>query len=794
MWTRRKLLGCRVVHLYLTLLWGSLHLVTTWAALEQPKTYIISLDPSHKPSPFSTHESWHQAILDSFTSSSISSSTTSLTSKRAGKLIYSYNQAFHGFSARLTPSELKTIEKSLAHRATFDESNGKVLTTRSPQFLGLNFNSGVWPDASFGREVIIGILDTGVWPESKSFNDAKYNPTLPSRWRGECEAGESFNKSMCNLKLIGARSFSKGFKAEFKTKISKQRDYDSPRDYCGHGTHTASTAAGTFVENANYFGYASGTAEGIAPFARLAIYKVAWYNAATSEEDAIASDVLAGIDKAIVDGVDIISISLAFDNKPYYDDPLAIGALRAVNKGIFVVCASGNNGLPKSTHNGAPWITTVGAGTIDRSISAELTLGHNDLKLKGTSYYPRSSFHISNLPLFYARNNGKRTECYPSSISPEKGHGKVILCDLMNLVNNRTDFVERIKEVNRTGARAAIFLMNAAGPMLEPTDFRLPIVVISSKKDAHRVLNYTTKETKLMVKELKFGFTDEGIKPAPKVAHFSSRGPDPISPTILKPDILGPGRDILAAWVPNRPFLTVEGEELKSEYVLASGSSMAAPHIAGVAALLKAKHPLWTPAAIRSAMMTTAKIIDNDHLAIIDELTDSPANPLDFGAGFVRPNEAIDPGLIYNIEYKDYCEFLCTFGYTKWQMEAITGGSHWKCNSSSADLNYPSFVAVFTNVSRGSPMVKTFKRVVTNVGVDKAVYNAFIAQDPGMTIRVEPNVLKFTQKYQNISFTLKLELNMKVWNSSFHRIPQGFLRWVDQPAKHEVSSPVVAIL
>ncbi|KAG9451072.1 hypothetical protein H6P81_011037 [Aristolochia fimbriata] len=775
--------------LFLVLQWGSLQPVTSVAS-DQLESYIIRLDPSRRPSPFPTHESWHQAILDSATSSSVSSSSSSTS----GKLLYSYKHALHGFSARLNPWELRKIEKLRAHRATFRERYGKLSTTSSPEYLGLKHKSGLWPASSFGRDIIIGVLDTGIWPESKSFTDQGYT-TIPKHWKGECETGASFNKSMCNLKLIGARSFSNGFKAHTKTNISKENDYDSARDFDGHGTHVASVAVGSSVPDTSHFGYSRGTAEGVAPSARLSMYKVAWF------KTVVYSDVLAGIDKAIADGVDILSISLEFDFNPYYDDSLAIGALSAVKKGIFVVCSAGNDGRVKSIHNGAPWIMTVSASTTRRSLTAEMSLGkRGDLKLKGTSYYPPSiGLKISNVPLYYGKNERAKAQCLPSSLEPAQVRGKVLLCDLMN--NQPADIYGAIDEVNRTRAKASIFLMNGTYGKynLKPTDYHLPIVVISNNEGANKVLQYAREDREATVMKLIFGFTDDGgtHQPSPQVASFSSRGPDPVTPSVLKPDILAPGKDIIGAWVPNKPFVTIDGKEFKTDYAVSSGTSVATPHIAGVAALLKSVHRKWSPAAIRSAIMTTATHVDDNAKPITVEGLTSAGTPLDFGAGLVNPNAAVNPGLIYDMDYKDYDEFLCTLKYTKQQMEDVIRNStnRWSSKSKSVyDLNYPSFMAIFTNARNESKLSKTFSRVVTNVGDDKAKYASFVAADPGMTIQAHPTSLNFSQKYMRLGFTLTVELNIKAWNSSLYPVPNGFLHWVDHSGNHTVSSPVVAMI
>ncbi|GMP45291.1 hypothetical protein CsSME_00013868 [Camellia sinensis var. sinensis] len=161
----------------------------------------------------------------------------------------------HGFSARLTPFQLFKLEKSPAHHATYHESFGKLLTTRTPKFLGLKHKTGVWPASSYGKGVIIGIIDIG---DSESFADTGMPPVL-ERWKGKCENGTAFSPFDCNRKLIGAQSFSRGLLAPGK-QISKEDDFESARDYHSHGTYMASTVVGSYALGASHFAYARGTA------------------------------------------------------------------------------------------------------------------------------------------------------------------------------------------------------------------------------------------------------------------------------------------------------------------------------------------------------------------------------------------------------------------------------------------------------------------------------------------------------------------------------------------------------
>ncbi|MQM08734.1 hypothetical protein Taro_041589 [Colocasia esculenta] len=738
------------------------------ASTEERRTYIVQMDHSQKPDSFPTHESWHRSAVAS------ASGRAQFDGNDNDNFLYSYSHAVHGFSARMTSSELSELENSPAHVATHPDSTVKLLTTHTPSFLGLSRKAGIWPAASYAHDVIIGMIDTGVWPESKSFGD-RGMPRVPARWKGACENGTQFDSSLCNRKLIGARSFKKGFSAK-ELNMSTMLGDDSPRDSSGHGSHTASTAAGTSVADVDYFGYAKGNARGVAPCARIAIYKVLF-----GDGRGHASDVLAGMDKAIADGVDVMSLSLGTGPLPYHKDVIAIAALSAVQKGITVVCAAGNSREPATINNGAPWITTVGAGTIDRSFLARVTLG-NGVAVEGTSYFPLKAF-IPVVPLYYGMDEADKAICRRESLDRAQVSGKAVLCDL----SDEVDISDQLEEVASAGALVGIFLNDPSILFLE--DYKIPSMVIRpAATDA--VKEYAMKASNATVKEMSFVLTKVGTRPAPQVADFSSRGPNPITPSVLKPDVLAPGKDVLAAWVPNKPFAEVGGLKLVTDYALLSGTSMATPHVAGLAALIKAVHKDWSPAAIRSAMMTTATAVDNTLQTIKDEGNGLPATPLDFGAGHINPNRAMDPGLVYDMQEQDYINFLCGLGYSRRQMAAVTRRTDWRCVHNHTDLNYPSFISVVSNYKAGSPVAREFARVLKNVGDDAAVYRAVTLSPEGMTIRVVPETLSFSSKNQELGFTLSVEVDMDSKQES--SVVFGFLKWIDQrrhiitPAKRSI--------
>ncbi|OMO63217.1 hypothetical protein COLO4_32640 [Corchorus olitorius] len=744
-------------------------IATFLPASGRPRTYIIHMDKSAMPAAFSSHHDWHTSTLSSL------SSPDGISPLH----LYTYNHVMDGFSAVLSESHLDQLHELPGHLATYPETFGHLHTTHTPTFLGLKKHTGLWPAAGFGDDMIIGVIDTGIWPESESFDD-KGMPPVPERWRGACESGTEFNSSYCNRKLIGARFFSKGMQ-QAGINISTTDDYNSPRDFMGHGSHTSSTAAGSRVEGVDYFGYAKGTAIGIAPKARIAMYKAIFFNGTFTSA---ATDVLAGMDQAIEDGVDVMSLSLGFHETSFDLNPIAVGAFAALKKGIFVSCSAGNSGPHAYTiDNGAPWITTVGAGTIDRDFAAHVTLGYGDLTVTGKSAYPENLF-VSELPLYFGHGNRTKELCYAYSLDPKEVAGKYIFCDFDPSNQNDPTY-----EMDRTGAEGVIFCSNY-GLFYEPTQFNKPFVILNPT-DGELIKNYIMKSKNVTV-SIRFQTTLLGTKPAPQVASFSSRGPDIRSPWILKPDVLAPGVDILAAWVPNRGFAPIgEDDYLLTDYAIISGTSMSCPHTAGVATLLKAAHRDWSSAAIRSAMMTTAYVTDNTNGRIIDMTTGVAGTPLDFGAGHINPNKALDPGLVYDIGIQDYIDYLCGLNYTTTQIRTITGTSKFTCDNAKLDLNYPSFIVILNNTNTTSI---TFQRELTNVADGSSVYRAVVNAPSGLKAVVQPATIIFAGKHSNARFQLTVDVDVGVAS-----IPQsdyfgnyGFLSWYEVNGKHEVRSPIVS--
>ncbi|KAK8596143.1 hypothetical protein V6N12_064642 [Hibiscus sabdariffa] len=352
--------------------------------------------------------------------------------------LHHYSKSFRGFSAMLTPEQAQRVAERNGVVSVFESRTNKLHTTHTWDFLGIDSiqqYKNHQKDSS--SDVIVGVIDTGVWPESESFSDEGLGP-VPEKFKGECETGEQFELSNCNRKIIGARYHYKGFEAEIGPLESQGGTFfRSARDSDGHGSHTASTIAGSVVENVSLFGMARGTARGGAPGARLAIYKACWFNFCSD------ADVLLAMDDAISDGVDILSLSLG-PNPPqsiYFEDAVSIGAFHAFHKGILVSCSAGNSFFPGTASNVAPWILTVAASSVDRIFNSNVYLG-NSRVLKGFSLNPLkmdASYGLVAGSAAAAKgvSPNNASFCKNNTLDATLINGKIVVCTIEAITDDR---------------------------------------------------------------------------------------------------------------------------------------------------------------------------------------------------------------------------------------------------------------------------------------------------------------------------------------------------------------------
>ncbi|CAN4118332.1 unnamed protein product [Withania somnifera] len=728
-------------------------------------TYIVHLDKSFMPKIFASHHKWHSSIIDII---KIEVPTSENDHHPAPKLLYSYGNVIHGFSAVLSKDELESLKTLAGFLSAYKDRTVGAHTTHSSEFLKLNPAFGLWPVSDFGQDVIIGVLDSGVWPESASFSDDGL-PEIPRRWKGICKPGTDFNSSLCNRKLIGANYFNKGILADDPTvNISM----NSARDTRGHGTHVSSIAAGNFAKGASYFGYANGTARGMAPRARIAVYKFSF------EEGTFTSDLIAAMDQAVADGVDILTISYGWVGTPLYQDSIAIASFGVMMKGVLVSASAGNSGPEMGTlNNGVPWIFTVASCNTDRSFYGTLTLG-NGMKVTGFSLFPLKTT-IKDLPVLYNESISPCDSSDPLSQLPNAGRS-IMIC-----YSNAVEVEDQMAVISESKFGGAIYISDDPD-VLSSNFFPNPGVVISTK-DGKQVIDYATKSVRPKA-SISFQETYIDVKPAPVVSAFSSRGPSRSYLRVAKPDIVAPGVLILAAW-PSNVSAAVIGVNtfLDSDFCLESGTSMAAPHIAGVAAILKGAHPDWSPSAIRSAMITTANPLDNTKNPIKTEDDKRDATSLAMGAGLVDPNRAVDPGLIYDATPQDYVNLLCSMNLTENQFKIIARSSaKHNCSNPSDDINYPSFIALFSPNGNYTWLEQKFRRTVTNVGAGAAKYVAKVIAPKDSSISISPQTLVFEKKNQKQDYTLTICYK----GSSDDQAQSGSIIWVEENGHHTVRSPI----
>ncbi|XP_070681181.1 subtilisin-like protease SBT4.4 [Malus domestica] len=693
---------------------------------EDRKTYIVYLGSLPKDQLFSPL-SHHIGILESITESSSPSNL----------LVRSYKKSFNGFAAKLTDRERERLANMEGVVSVFLSTTYQLQTTRSWDFLG--FSEKVKRNPTVESNVIVGVIDSGIWPESNSFSDEGFGPA-PKKWKGVCKGGFNFT---CNNKLIGARYY-----------------IDSTaRDEVGHGTHTASTAAGNPVEPVSFYGLAQGIARGGVPSARIAAYKVC------GSEGCSVDGILAAFDDAIADGVDIITISIASETAPpFHEDPIAIGAFHAMEKGILTSNSAGNYGPAERTVSSvAPWILSVAASSTDRRIIDKVVLGNgrtlvgssvNTLELNGMSY-----------PLIEGKDALRSSgcvDCEDGCLDPDLVKGNIVVCRQAN----------GSIEAHHAGAIGAI-----TSTTRSDVSFVVPLPATSfSSKDydvVHSYLNSTAKPVGNILKS-------EVIKDlaAPTVASFSSRGPNNILPEIIKPDITAPGVEILAAFSPVAS-LTVSSEDLKRhvKYCIQSGTSMSCPHVAGVAAYIKTFHPNWSPAAIKSSIMTTAGPVNN---------TSNSTGEFLYGSGHINPLKAVDPGLVYETSKDDYIKLLCSI-LDEASVRLISGDDH-PCSAktgkkSPKDLNYPSMAG--TVAPGTSSFSLKFRRTVKNVGLANSTYKANIISKSGVDIQVVPQVLSFKSLNEEKAFDVTVSGRGMPYGSHV----SASLVWTD--GTYSVRSPVL---
>ena len=687
---------------------------------------------------------------------------------------HDYSVAFNGFSAALTGAQADAIAKAPGVVKVWKDEVRKADTISTPNFLGLSGAAGVWQKqfggvSHAGEGVIIADLDTGIWAENPAFaplsSPRTDQATINAKWHGVCDAG-TVQPIACTNKIIGARYYG----ADFGNTVIPE-EFVGPRDYNGHGSHTASTAAGANGVTAVINGGVVGQASGMAPAARLAIYKVLWETPDHTSGSGTTAGIVAAIDDAVSDGVDVINYSISGSSQ-YIVSPEELAFFGAARAGVFISASAGNSGdtvgAGSVAHN-APWEMTVAASTHDRGNTNTVTLGN------GAVYHgvgvspgigPKPLIRSTDAVLAGADPAAARL-CFSSAtpggnaLDPAKVAGKIVICD--RGTNARVDKSQAVKEAGGVGMILANTVSDAQSLN---ADFHIIPTSHVNKTDGSAIKAYATSVGSGATATI--SARDTTPVRAPAMAGFSSFGPALAGGgDLLKPDITAPGVDVVAAVAP-------PGNN-GNHFDAYSGTSMAAPHITGIAALVLQAHPSWSPMWVKSALMTTASPLDNKGLPI--QRGGQDATPLDYGNGHVTPAKAFDPGLVYDNGVVDWARYGCGIG----QFQLVSDPSFCATYGSidPSNLNYPSIAVA------GLAGSQTVTRTVTNTSVDQASqYTPNVVAPSGFTAKV--NVTKLTiPPLQSRSFSVTFTRT----TAPLTQWAFGSLTWTDKRG-HSVRSAV----
>lgn len=585
--------------------------------------------------------------------------------------VYRWTTALNGYAVSLTGAEASALAAAPGVALVERNSVRKLASTTTADTVSAGLPSGA---NRGGQGTVIGVIDSGIWPDSPVFAAVPGLGRAPRGFNGTCERAEEWPESTCNGKLIGARWFVAGFGTD---NVSSSTSL-SPRDDNGHGSQVASIAAGNAGVTVRVRGQQLGTYSGVAPQARLAVYKACWTAPDPDNDGCASADLVTAIDRATADGVDVLNLSVA---GPAQIDTVDRALLGAVEGDVFVAAAAGNDS-GYAAHP-APWVTTV-AATVGRQRRGELALPGgptvDGAMVSGTGVGPARVVLAQDIAAPGARSNAARL-CRPGSLDAAKAAGKIVVCDRGQI--GRVDKSQAVQLADGVG----MILANVHG-FATAADFHdVPTLHLTAPDgDVVRAWVRANPETAVSLRPAGLG------SEAPRISSWSARG-NPRS-GIVKPDVVAPGSAVLGASPP--------ATDSDQRWNFTAGTSASAAQVSGQAAVLRAKHR-WSPTAVRSALMTSAAPIGGDVPATAQ------------GSGRSQAQRASRPGLVYDEKLPTYRRYL------RGEVPAAT-------------LNQPSIML------RGQR--DTVTRKVTNVGKRAMYYSAHVIGLQHHQVRVTPAAIK----------------------------------------------------
>lgn len=684
----------------------------------------------------------------------------------------------NGFTADLTAEQAMELARDSRVAQVFPNEIRQIQASPANEYLNLGGPGGLWEQVGgvdeAGQGVVVGVLDTGIAPENPLFAGDPLGTTAGAEpylaggeivytkgdgnvFTGVCEEGVQFTAADCSTKIVGARYYLDGFGAS-RIGTPATGEYTSPRDGDGHGSHTASTAAGNHdVPVTTAAGADLGTMSGVAPEARIAAYKVCWSgpDPSTTDDDGCSSiDLVNAIEDATVDGVDVINYSIGGGAATTVWNAEDIAFLGAAAAGVFVSASAGNSGPDASTlDHAAPWYTTVAAASVP-NYEATVALSTGERLPGGSVTVPLGDdAEVISGPFVYAGDiaaagatSANAALCLPGTLDAAEAEGTIVLCDRGS--NARAEKSEVVQAAGGIG----MVLGNPTPNSVDLDDHAIPTIHIDAEHYDEALAAARTPGTTVTFEQ---GNTSDFETVAPVVAGFSSRGPVQAEGSdVLKPDIAAPGVGIIAA--------SANPADGDPTYALLSGTSMAAPHVAGLAAVYLGERPNASPAEIKSALMTTATDTRN-----LDGSRST--DPWAQGAGFVQTQSMLDAGLIYENGTASWYGYLRGLGYPV--PSDLVG--------SPIDASDVNIASIAVGALAGT---QTVTRTVT--ALEPGVYTPTVEGVDGVDVVVSPESLSLTAAGQTAEYTVTFTTNgapLREWST-------GFLTWTS--SEHEVRSPI----
>lgn len=652
----------------------------------------------------------------------------------------SLRTVYGGISAIIPANEVETVLAIPGSVAVQLNDLRQPLTDSSPEFVNATaVYETLGTTANAGEGLILGNLDTGIWPEHPSFADLGNLPP-PGGPARSCNFGDNpltpeADVFQCQNKLIGGDVFLDNY---FAVPRPPETFADTARDSNGHGTHTTSTSAGNILDSAEVFAVERGPLHGIAPGAHIIEYKVCGVQGCN------AFDSAAAVEQAILDGVDAINFSISGGTNPF-TDPVELAFLDAYAAGVFVSASAGNEGPGAGTANHlSPWTTTVAASTQTREFGTTLSLTADNAET-----FTVDGASITNgagpFPVVLAQNVAGYGDALCATLPPNPSifDGLIIACQRGVQARVWKGFV-----VNQGGGEGMV-LYNPALADVETDSHWVPTIHLPDGTEFLAFMNSHTGVTgSFPAGEPRDGQGDV-------MAAFSSRGPAGL---FIKPDVTAPGIQILAGAspAPDAPTPTDGGNPPGEFFQAIAGTSMSSPHVAGAGLLLKAAHPDWMPGQIKSALMTTATT------AVVKEDLATPADPFDFGAGRIDIGAASAAPLTFSETADNF------FAMGNDPVNAV-------------HLNIPSINAP---VMPGR-LVTT--RVATNTTSSPQRFDAEAQAPPGSTITVSPERLTVPPG-ESRELTITIESDAPIGEQQF-----GSISLVERGGGESLHMPVAFI-